>query len=165
MKRNTENGLIAMVIGAMLLATGVVRADDHEPASPTADPETQEAQGAEAEGQPEEPSAEDIEEPEELAKYNRTGEFINCIDTHRVRNANVLDNQHIIFEMRGGRDYLNQLPYRCSQLGFHESFSYTLRGLNKLCNVDFITVITSTGPGASCGLGKFEKLEKKSRKD
>ncbi|MEX1147205.1 MAG: DUF6491 family protein [Sphingomonadales bacterium] len=135
-------GLVSLIAGVMLLGTGGVAAaaDDHEDAA-------------------------EIEVPAELEAYERTGKMVNCVDTNRVRNTRVLDNQHIIFEMRGGRDYLNTLPYRCSQLGFNESFSYTLRGFNKLCNVDFITVITGSGPGpvrgASCGLGQFELIEKK----
>ncbi|RMF09910.1 MAG: hypothetical protein D6763_06955 [Alphaproteobacteria bacterium] len=102
--------------------------------------------------------------PEELSKYTRTGDVQDCLQTYLIRSANVLDDRHIIFETRGGDYYLNQLPHRCPQLGFEERFGYTLRGPNRLCHVDFITVLTTTGPGASCGLGKFEKLEKVEKK-
>ena len=97
----------------------------------------------------------------ELAKYEKTGNVESCLQTYRIRNSNVIDDQHIIFETSGGKYYLNTLPYKCSQLGFEQRFGYTLSGPAQLCNVDFITVLTTTGPGASCGLGKFEEVLKK----
>ena len=102
-------------------------------------------------------------EPEKLAKYERTGETETCLGLSRIRNTDVLDDQHILFFMRGGDVYLSKLPYKCSRLGFEESFTYST-SLTKLCDKDIITVLdTGGGPsiGPSCGLGTFEKLVEK----
>ena len=96
----------------------------------------------------------------EMAKYKQTNEFENCISPSRIRETKVLDDSHIIFEMRGGRVYLNTLEHKCSRLGFERSITYTVRG-NRLCNIDIVYVLDSTfGAGPSCFLGKFEILEK-----
>jgi len=104
----------------------------------------------------------DVEPPDELAKYTITEETENCLSLTRIRQSVVLDDQHILFNMRGGDVYLSKLPYRCSRLGFQEAFSYST-SLTKLCNTDIITVISRSdgGPLTSCGLGIFQKLEEK----
>ncbi len=104
----------------------------------------------------------DVEPPDELAKYTITEETENCLGLTRIRQSVVLNDQHILFKMRGGDVYLSKLPYRCSRLGFQEAFSYST-SLTKLCNTDIITVISRSGgdPLTSCGLGIFQKLEEK----
>jgi hypothetical protein len=99
-----------------------------------------------------------------LDDFVATGEVKNCISITRIDRSDVLDDQTIIFEMKGKDYYVNRLPYRCPQLGFEERYSYAT-SLTQLCNTDIITVITSTGRGASCGLGMFEKIEKKETED
>jgi len=96
----------------------------------------------------------------EMAKYKQTNEFENCISPSRIKQTKVLDDSHILFEMRGGRVYLNTLESKCSRLGFERAITYTVRG-NRLCNVDIVYVLDPTfGNGPSCSLGKFEILEK-----
>jgi len=56
--------------------------------------------------------------------------------------------------MSGGETLVNRLPNRCPGLGFEKRFAYKT-SLSQLCNTDIITVITSMGRGASCGLGTF----------
>jgi len=104
----------------------------------------------------------DVEPPDELAKYTITEETENCLSLTRIRQSVVLNDQHILFKMRGGDVYLSKLPYRCSRLGFQEAFSYST-SLTKLCNTDIITIISRSGgdPLTSCGLGIFQKLEEK----
>jgi len=91
------------------------------------------------------------------------GEPVDCIMPNRIRNTHVRDDQTIDFEMIGGTLYRNTLPYKCPGLGFEERFAYKL-STNQLCSVDIITVLQSFGSGlsqgASCGLGKFQKMEK-----
>jgi len=99
-----------------------------------------------------------------LDDFVATGEVENCLSLARIDRSDVLDDQTIIFEMKGNDYYVNRLPYRCPQLGFEERYSYST-SLTQLCNTDIITVITSTGRGASCGLGMFEKIEKKETED
>jgi len=106
------------------------------------------------------------ERPDPLADYVLTGEVVDCLPTYRIRESDALDDWTILFTMEGGDMYANRLAHRCPQLGFEDSFGYTLRGVNSLCDLDFITVLRNVGgdplsPGASCGLGKFEKVEKR----
>ena len=86
-----------------------------------------------------------------------------CIQLNRIDRTEVIDDQNVLFRMRNGDTYLNQLPYRCPSLGFHESFMYRT-SLNQLCNVDIITVLNDAGfgflPGPSCGLGLFYPITK-----
>lgn len=97
----------------------------------------------------------------QLDEFIATGETRNCLSISRIRQSRVLSDRTILFETVGREHYVNRLPHRCSQLGFERRFSYSLGGITDLCNTDIIHVITSTGSGASCGLGMFEKLEPK----
>ena len=101
---------------------------------------------------------------EVLADYERTGEFEYCIPLQSIDHSKVLDDQTILFVMQGDRAYLNELPHKCPQLSFHESYMYKT-SLNRLCNTDIITVLDTAADMrlASCGLGKFEKLTEKEK--
>lgn len=95
-----------------------------------------------------------------LDDFEVTGETRNCVSIARIDQADVIDDQTILFEMKGNDYYVNRLPHKCPQLGFEERFTYAT-SLNQLCNTDIITVLTTTGRGASCGLGLFEELKTK----
>ena len=71
----------------------------------------------------------------------------------------MLDDYRILFYMRGQDVYLNQLPRRCSGLGFEKSFSYRSTS-GQLCDLDSITVLRGgrISPGMTCGLGKFRPI-------
>jgi len=86
----------------------------------------------------------------------------NCIDTMRIRNQRVLDDKTILFYMSGGTIYKVDLPYKCPQLGFEQSFRYVSQPAGKLCSTDIITVMISSGrfDGASCGLAPFQPMTK-----
>jgi len=81
-----------------------------------------------------------------------------CVRLRSIDRTEVIDDWNVLFHMRGGDIYRNQLPNRCPGLGFRESFMYKT-SLSQLCNVDIITVIDQYGSGiqrgASCGLGLF----------
>lgn len=81
-----------------------------------------------------------------------------CLSLSRIRNTRVLDDQSILFVMRGKPDYRNVLPRRCPGLGFYKSFGYKT-GINSVCDLDIITVLESGRRGASCGLGKFVEYD------
>lgn len=82
----------------------------------------------------------------------------NCIDTRRISTTTVVDDQTIIFYMRGGENYVNELPRKCPSLARERRFSYRT-SISRLCDIDTITVLYSMGrglePGPSCGLGRF----------
>ncbi len=95
---------------------------------------------------------------DEMAKYKRTDMFEKCIRHNSIKRTKVLDDTHIIFEMRNGQVYLNTLTNNCRPLGFTRQFAVNVRN-NRLCDVDFISVLDSMTSYGSCGLGKFELLE------
>ena len=78
-----------------------------------------------------------------------------CVSLHAIRNTRVIDGSTIVFEMGGHKALVNRLPRTCPGLAFEKRFAYKT-SLSQLCNTDVITVITSIGRGASCGLGFFE---------
>lgn len=83
-----------------------------------------------------------------------------CVLINRIDQTHVIDDQRILFYMRGKDVYLNLLPRRCSGLGFERSFSYRT-SQSRLCDLDSITVLRSSGGlsrGMTCGLGKFHPL-------
>lgn len=94
------------------------------------------------------------------------GEPVDCIMPSRLRNTEVRDDRTIDFVMNGGDVYRNTLPHSCPSLGFEQRFSYRLN-TSQLCSVDIITVLQTAGgsymQGASCGLGKFQKMSKPSK--
>ena len=81
-----------------------------------------------------------------------------CLPIASIRSTRVLDDQSIVFLMRGKPDYINKLPNRCPGLGFYKSFGYAT-GLSSVCDLDIITVIESNRRGASCGLGAFVEYD------
>ena len=88
------------------------------------------------------------------------GKPLDCVNLQDIRETRVRDDQTIDFYLNGGKTYRNTLPYKCSGLGFQQSFSYKT-SLNRLCSVDLITVIQQGGgpvQGATCGLGKFQPV-------
>lgn len=91
------------------------------------------------------------------------GESQSCIPLQSIRESRVRDDWTIDFRTDGNRWYRNTLPHRCNGLGFEQAFAYET-SLTRLCNVDIITVISSSsGPGpinrGSCGLGEFTPVE------
>jgi len=82
-----------------------------------------------------------------------------CIPLQRIESTKVLDDQTILFELRGNETLVNRLPHRCPGLGFEKSFGYKT-SISQLCSQDIIWVVTHMGSGldrgASCGLGRFE---------
>lgn len=83
--------------------------------------------------------------------------FDRCVSVGGIDRTEVLDDQNILFRMRGGRVYRNFLPRRCPGLA-RNAFSYRARG-SQLCSVDVITVLENVGigarQGATCSLGGF----------
>lgn len=84
----------------------------------------------------------------------------DCLSLAQIQSSNVVDDQTIDFRLRDGSTWRNRLPYSCPTLGFERAFSYST-SIPQLCHVDMIRVIVQSNPsmqGASCGLGKFERL-------
>jgi hypothetical protein len=90
------------------------------------------------------------------------GKPVDCIQLSSIRSTDVRDDKTIDFVLNGNRVYRNSLPNSCPSLGSERRFLYKT-SLSQLCSVDVVTVLYSTPdlmPGASCGLGKFQPMEK-----
>jgi hypothetical protein len=98
-------------------------------------------------------------EAQDGAEANETR---NCVDLMRIDRTEVVDDDTVLFYMRNGTVYRNELTSSCPTLGFEERFMYRTV-LTQLCDIDVITVLQDVGfgfmPTASCGLGKFEPID------
>lgn len=85
-----------------------------------------------------------------------------CINLRRLDRSEVLNNQAIVFHMRGDDIFINRLRYRCSGLSRRDTIMFETR-FNQLCNLDQVTVLNEMGGrfmrGASCGLGLFHPID------
>jgi hypothetical protein len=92
----------------------------------------------------------------------------NCVDLMRIDRTEVVDNDTVLFYMRNGAVYRNELRHACPTLGFEERFMYRTT-LTQLCDIDVITVLQDVGfgflPTASCGLGKFQPIDEQAADD
>ncbi len=83
------------------------------------------------------------------------GEKEMCLETVRIKETRILDNQTILFEMRGGNYYLNRLPVACPGLKIAGGFSYST-SIAKLCKQDSIKVVSrGSEPTSTALLGEF----------
>ncbi|WP_150291785.1 hypothetical protein [Sphingobium estronivorans] len=90
------------------------------------------------------------------------GKPVDCVQITSIRSTDVRDDRTIDFIMNGRQVYRNTLPDSCPSLGFEKRFMYKT-SLSQLCSVDIITVLYQTNGlqrGASCGLGKFQPMQK-----
>jgi hypothetical protein len=96
---------------------------------------------------------------EEEGALDRTPE--DCIIVSRIDQTDAIDDQNIIFRMRGDRVYRNTLPRKCPGLARENRISYKTTA-SRLCSVDTITVLEDFGvgfrPGFTCRLGEFVPL-------
>jgi len=93
-----------------------------------------------------------------LANYEKTGDSKNCLRLSMVRDSDPLDDFAILFEVRGGAMYLNELDGRCTGLEHEKRFSYTTPQA-QICEGDIITVTDTFGTfRGSCSLGEFQQL-------
>jgi hypothetical protein len=91
--------------------------------------------------------------------FDRTPQ--DCVVVSSIDETEALDDQNIIFRMRGNRVYRNHLPRRCPGLERENRFMYETRG-GRLCSIDTITVLEQFGVslqrGFTCRLGEFVPL-------
>jgi len=103
-------------------------------------------------------STQKYEDPD-LSIYDYEDEGVGCISLTRLDNIKVLGRNAIIFKMRGGKDFLNILPRRCSGLSSNSILKYESRN-GQLCKSDSIALLSNSGPSGlyeqnRCGLGTF----------
>ncbi|BCW87879.1 hypothetical protein sos41_10110 [Alphaproteobacteria bacterium SO-S41] len=106
--------------------------------------------------------ASDKADSDVLAKYNRTETYENCINIQRIQNSRILNDHQILFEMAGDTVYLNE-PENCPSLNKSLGLGYDAT-TGDLCTTTIVHLIDPGSPAGdrgSCGLSKFQKLEKK----
>ena len=97
-----------------------------------------------------------------LAEFEYTGQSQLCLRLPNIRDIDALDDWTLLVEMRGHAYYVSHLTHQCPRLAVENRFTYTLRGIRRLCEHDLITVLSIDGmAGATCGLSKFEELSEK----
>lgn len=82
-----------------------------------------------------------------------------CLNLSQLDHSEVVDDKTILFHMKGGKIWRNDLPFGCPRLGYEKAFSHKTT-INQICTVDIITVLNNYGGSglqeeASCGLGDF----------
>lgn len=86
---------------------------------------------------------------------------VQCLRVVDIDGIDIVNNQTLVFRMRGGDIYRNDLPHSCPGLRRNDTLMYRT-SVGRLCNVDVITVLEDWGfgfsPGASCGLGMFHPI-------
>ncbi|MEM9014473.1 MAG: hypothetical protein AAGB02_05130 [Pseudomonadota bacterium] len=88
----------------------------------------------------------------------RTGETVSCLRLSMVRDSDPLDDRTIVFEVRGGGKYVNDLNSRCNGLKREGRYSHRTPQ-NQICSGHIISVTDSFGNFlGSCALGSFEAL-------
>ena len=96
---------------------------------------------------------------DEEATFDRTPE--DCVITSRIDQTEPIDDQNIIFYMRGDRAYRNTLPRTCPGLLREGRIAWATH-TSRLCSIDTITVLEDYGvgfrPGFTCRLGEFVPL-------
>jgi hypothetical protein len=88
--------------------------------------------------------------------FDRTPQ--RCVIVSSIDQTDAVDNQTIIFHMRGRAVYRNQLPRECPGLERENRIMYETR-TSRLCSNDTITVLEDLGIGLrrgfTCRLGEF----------
>jgi|SRR5688572_2870065 len=99
------------------------------------------------------------QDDDEDAAFDRTPE--DCLITSRIDQTEPIDDQNIIFYMRGDKAYRNTLPRTCPGLLREGRIAWATH-TSRLCSIDTITVLEDYGvgfrPGFTCRLGEFVPL-------
>lgn len=96
---------------------------------------------------------------EDEGAFDRTPQ--DCVIVTRIDDTDAIDDQNIIFRMRGDQVYRNTLPRKCPGLQRENRIAYETAS-SRLCSIDTITVLEDFGvglrPGFTCRLGEFVPL-------
>jgi hypothetical protein len=91
--------------------------------------------------------------------FDRTPQ--DCINVSRIDSTEAIDDQNIIFRMRGREVFRNHLPRKCPGLERENRIAYRT-SVGRLCSIDTITVLEQFGvgfrDGFTCRLGEFVPL-------
>ncbi len=83
-----------------------------------------------------------------------------CLSVQKLHRTRIIDENHVVFELRGGRYYLAQLEHRCPGLTKNSTVSFVHRS-SKVCAKDGIRGVPLTGGFTpSCQLPNFLPVTK-----
>ena len=91
-----------------------------------------------------------------------------CISVSAITSTRVVNDESVLFYMRGRKVYLNTLRARCPGLARQKRFSYTAN-TGRLCQIDRIRLLEDSGfgirEGRSCALGRFVPISREEAKE
>ncbi len=98
-----------------------------------------------------------------LAEFEQTGDYQTCLGLRQINQIKALDDYNFLVRVGVNKYYLNKVSGRCN--GASSTFNrlqYTT-SLSQLCRNEIILIVDNTTgfTVSSCGLGSFERLEKK----
>ncbi|MEL6113459.1 MAG: hypothetical protein AAFR20_11715, partial [Pseudomonadota bacterium] len=98
-----------------------------------------------------------------LDQYERTGEFQSCLNLRRIAQIKPLDAHYFLVRVNGGRRYLNIVTNGCRGAARSSNRIQYTTSTGRLCRNEIINVVDNTTGvlSGSCGLGSFERLERK----
>jgi hypothetical protein len=103
-----------------------------------------------------------LSEKRQLALQGKAvGEPRSCITTRQIEDVNAVSDRVILFHLKNGRTYRNDLPDACPQATRSGSaFSYRTTGA-RLCAIDVVQIAEPASGFAygGCQLGKFTRYE------
>lgn len=86
----------------------------------------------------------------------------DCVSLAGLDRTRVVNDDTILFYMKGNTVYANTLPRTCRGLKRTDALSYST-SLSSLCNVDIISGLRRSAgtfyPAVRCGLGMFVPIE------
>ncbi len=86
-----------------------------------------------------------------------------CLSSRSISRTEVIDDQNVLFYIRGSAIYVNHLPKTCSRLALDRRFIYET-SVGRLCESDHITVLRDGGfaavAGRHCRLGRFHPISR-----
>ena len=86
-----------------------------------------------------------------------------CLSSRSISRTEVIDDQNVLFYIRGSAIYLNHLPKTCPRLALDRRFIYET-SVGRLCESDHITVLMDGGfgtvAGRPCRLGRFHPISR-----
>jgi hypothetical protein len=87
----------------------------------------------------------------------------HCVWLQRIDHTETLGDRNILFYLKDGTIYRNELPNACPTLRQNTPFMYRL-ALDQLCDTDVITVLQQWNfgftPTVSCLLGPFHLIDR-----
>lgn len=98
----------------------------------------------------------------------RNMDSTHCVRINNIDNIDIINDRTLVFEMRTGSSYRNDLPRSCPGLDDNDTLMYR-SSVGQLCSIDIVTVLDDWGfgfaPGVSCGLGMFHPINEQTAED